>query len=168
MDEHSNNSFPKKFLPIALVVIILIAAVVVYSQEKTENENDIERISQTQNSVPTVSNDTPVNTDTTSNISNTLKDGTYQAVGDYVTPGGPREIKVDITLANGIVTNTAYEGMAQDRESRRFQSEFGDNYQSKVVGKNINELNLVKVAGSSLTPIGFNNALQKIKQQAAS
>jgi hypothetical protein len=35
-----------------------------------------------------------------------------------------------------------------------------------VVGKNIDEVNLGKVSGSSLTPIGFNNAIEDIRSQA--
>jgi hypothetical protein len=34
------------------------------------------------------------------------------------------------------------------------------------VGKNIDELNVSKVAGSSLTSGGFNQAVEKIKQEA--
>jgi hypothetical protein len=35
-----------------------------------------------------------------------------------------------------------------------------------VVGKNINTLNVSRVAGSSLTSMGFNDALTKIKAAA--
>ena len=35
-----------------------------------------------------------------------------------------------------------------------------------IAAKNINEVKLDKISGSSLTPQGFNNALEKIKQQA--
>jgi hypothetical protein len=34
------------------------------------------------------------------------------------------------------------------------------------VGKNINDLKLTKIAGSSLTPMGFNDAVAKIKMKA--
>jgi hypothetical protein len=37
-----------------------------------------------------------------------------------------------------------------------------------VVGKNISELQLTKVSGSSLTPQGFMDALEKIKAEAQS
>ena len=37
-----------------------------------------------------------------------------------------------------------------------------------VVGKNIDEVAITKVAGSSLTPKGFTDALEKIKADAKS
>lgn len=50
--------------------------------------------------------------------------------------------------------------------SARFQDLFAQNYKPLVIGKNIDEVQLGKVSGSSLTPMGFNDALAKIKTQA--
>lgn len=94
--------------------------------------------------------------------------GTYQDEGNYVSPGGPRTISLSVTLEDGVITKTDFTGLADDPTSKIFQKEFGDNYQKIVIGKNIDEVELDKVAGSSLTPIGFNDALRKIKQQAQS
>lgn len=96
------------------------------------------------------------------------KDGTYSVVGNYVSPGGPRELNVTITLSDGVITTAETEGTATDATSQRFQGEFVDNFQPQVVGKNIDEVNLTKVAGSSLSPKGFNDALEKVKAEAQS
>ncbi len=167
MDEPSNNSNLPKILPIGLIAIIIIAAIIVYNNQNQSKNNVGALSSQFQNSSNSVSNVNPSVTGVQSDTPSSYTDGTYQAIGDYITPGGPREINVGITITNGVVTGTTFESLAEDRESKRFQTEFGDNFQPLVVGKNINELNLTKVSGSSLTPIGFNDALQKIKQQAS-
>jgi len=53
-----------------------------------------------------------------------------------------------------------------NRESQHYQSRFLSGYKQYVVGKNISSVNLTNVSGSSLTPIGFDNALTQIKAQA--
>ena len=50
--------------------------------------------------------------------------------------------------------------------TRKFQGEFAGGIAGQIVGKNIDELNVSKVAGSSLTSGGFNQALEKIKAEA--
>lgn len=94
------------------------------------------------------------------------KDGTYSATGKYTSPAGPEELGVTVTLKNNIVTDANVETKATAKRSMQMQQMFADNYKQFVVGKNINELNLGKISGSSLTPEGFNNALAQIKAQA--
>lgn len=98
--------------------------------------------------------------------SSIFKDGSYQATGNYVSPGGPREIDVTIVIKNGVVEDSTFVGKATDPTSKRFQGEFAQGYKSQVIGKPIAELSLTKVAGSSLTPKGFNDALEKIKEES--
>ncbi len=52
-------------------------------------------------------------------------------------------------------------------ETERYQGEFIDGIADEVVGKPIDELNVSRVAGSSLTSGGFNDAVASIKEQAA-
>ncbi len=96
----------------------------------------------------------------------TYKNGTYSADGSYDSPGGPDSIGVTLTLQNDIVTNVSVTPNPGDRTSARYQNAFISGYKQYVIGKNISGLNLGKVSGSSLTPIGFNNALTQIKAQA--
>lgn len=94
------------------------------------------------------------------------KDGTFTAQGHYDTHAGPEEITITLTLKDGIVTDSQFQGTPAARMSQRFMDMFANNYKPMVIGKKINELHLDKISGSSLTPIGFNNALEKIKQEA--
>ncbi|MFA4872337.1 MAG: hypothetical protein WC659_00170 [Patescibacteria group bacterium] len=94
------------------------------------------------------------------------KDGTYTAVGNYVSPGGPEEVGITLTLKDDTIVDTSFEMKAFRPKSIEMQTAFAENYKQFVVGKNIDEVNLSKVSSSSLTPKGFNDALEKIKQQA--
>lgn len=96
------------------------------------------------------------------------KNGTYSMTGNYVSPGGPREIGVKITLTDNGITEVEVIPTATDATSKRFQTEFVENFKPMVVGKNIDEVVLAKVSGSSLTPKGFNDAIEKIKVEAQS
>lgn len=112
-------------------------------------------------------NETPVNTNSMDATSEAqYADGTYEMVGEYVSPGGPETVGVTLTLANGIVTDANVEVLATRPASVDKQTDFAENYKPMVVGKDIDEIMLTKVSGSSLTPKGFNDAVEKIKQQA--
>lgn len=95
------------------------------------------------------------------------KDGTYEAKGDYVSPGGAEEIDVRVTLTKNVITDSSVAAMATRPTSKMMQQDFVANYKSLVIGKNIDEVMLTQVSGSSLTPKGFNDAIAKIKSQAA-
>lgn len=96
----------------------------------------------------------------------TYKNGSYSAEGAYTSPGGAEHIDVSLTLANGVITDVQVTPKATIPMSQRFQGLFVDNYKQYVVGKKLDEVNLTKVAGSSLTPKGFADALAKIKTEA--
>ena len=96
------------------------------------------------------------------------RDGTYEAVGNYVSPGGSEELGVKVTLKNDVITDSSVTPHATRPNSVTFQGIFTENYKSFVIGKNIDEVHLTKVSGSSLAPGGFNDALDKIKSQAKS
>lgn len=96
------------------------------------------------------------------------KDGVYAQVGNYTSPGGPEEIDVKLTLKNGVIVESEVTPKATRPFSVKWQGVFAENYKALVVGKNIKELNLGKVSGSSLTPKGFNDAVEKIKSQSKS
>lgn len=99
--------------------------------------------------------------------SGTYTDGTYTADGSYQTPETVEEITVTLTLADGVVTEVEVSGDPKAPETERYQGEFIDGIADEVVGKPIDELNVSRVAGSSLTSGGFNDAVASIKEQAA-
>lgn len=94
------------------------------------------------------------------------KDGTYIAEGVYVTPHGNQQIKVQLSLYHDVISDSIVTLEATDEESSQYQSDFIANYKQYVTGKKISDLQLTKVSMSSLTPIGFMNAVQSIESQA--
>jgi uncharacterized protein with FMN-binding domain len=96
------------------------------------------------------------------------KDGEYTQEGAYTSPGGAEQIDVKLTIKNGLVTEAEVTPKAERPYSVKWQGVFKENFKPLVVGKNIKDLNLGKVAGSSLTPKGFNDAIEKIKAEAKS
>lgn len=94
------------------------------------------------------------------------RDGIYEVIGNYVSPGGDETIKVKVTLKDNVIADADVTPEATRPMSVKFQEKFVEGYKKKVVGKNINKVRLNKVSGSSLTPKGFNNAIEKIKVEA--
>jgi hypothetical protein len=92
--------------------------------------------------------------------------GTYSATGSYGSPGGQEQLSVTLTLTNDIITAVSVTPGAYDRRSQNYQNAFISGYKQYVLGKNIADVNLTRVSGSSLTPAGFNDALAQIKAQA--
>lgn len=95
------------------------------------------------------------------------KDGTYTAVGTYRSPAGAEEMGVTLTLKDNTITDVVIEPKATVPISKNIQTMFSENVKSIVVGKKISDVKLDKVSGASLTPKGFNDAVEKIKAQAA-
>jgi hypothetical protein len=83
-----------------------------------------------------------------------------------MSPGGKDDIDVTVTLKNNIITDTTAIAKPGDDVSKKYMKMFTDNYKTLVVGKNISQVKLDKVSGSSLTPIGFNDAIFQIRTQA--
>ncbi|WP_417541061.1 hypothetical protein [Microbacterium maritypicum] len=98
----------------------------------------------------------------------TYADGTYTAEGSYQTPETVEEISVTLTLADGVVTDVEVTGDPQAPESKQYQGQFIAGIADEVDGKPLDDLNVSRVAGSSLTSGGFNKAVESIKEQAAS
>lgn len=94
------------------------------------------------------------------------QDGTYSADGTYVSPNGTETVGVELTLASGNVTAVNITQHPSNPNTRKFQGEFAGGIAAQIVGKSIDELSVSKVAGSSLTSGGFNQALEKIKAEA--
>lgn len=149
----------------ALIVIVLIGASTVAVAALGNKNNDTSTSPQV--STTTSPNDTS-STNANSNSASTLKDGEYTADSSYTTPGGMESIGVTVTLKNGIIENAILEQHATGGETAEYQEKFASGYQQLVVGKKISDVKLTRVAGSSLTSSGFNDALDQIQQDAAS
>lgn len=94
-------------------------------------------------------------------------DGSYTETGEYTAPSGREAIEVTVTLADNVVTEVSAVGDATDPQAKLYQRKFSDGVADLVVGKNIDELSVDKVGGSSLTSDGFNDAIAAIKADAA-
>lgn len=97
-----------------------------------------------------------------------FQDGTYTASGNYQSPAQREEIEVTLTVADGIITDAEFVSKATHPTSKLMQGKFSEGFDEAVIGKNVNDLSLTVVNGSSLTPKGFMDALSKIKTQAQS
>lgn len=147
---------------ITIIIIVLLGAgaggIYAYNQaNNTEPSATQSESSDTNAPVSDTSSETTISVYT---------DGTYTAQGDYSTPGGSEEISVTVTLAGGSVTDVEADGSATGGNSAQYQREFLSGYKSEVVGKSLDEVQLSRVAGSSLTSTGFNRALDTIKNDA--
>lgn len=96
----------------------------------------------------------------------TYADGTYTATGSYVSPGGQESIEVTLTLTSDVVSAVEVVSNADNPNSVRYQGEFISGIEDVVVGVPLDELEVDKVAGSSLTSGGFNQAVETIKGEA--
>lgn len=96
----------------------------------------------------------------------TYTDGSYSASGSYHTPGGQESIEVLVTITDDVVTAVTVTGSANDANSSQYQAKFAGGISAVVVGQNIDDISVSKVAGSSLTGAGFNEALTQIKTEA--
>jgi uncharacterized protein with FMN-binding domain len=93
-------------------------------------------------------------------------DGTYTETGNYQSPNGTEQVDVTLTLENNAIVDVSVVGFGESPNSKQFQGEFINGIAAEVVGKNIDELSVDKVAGSSLTSGGFNKAVEAIKADA--
>ncbi|MCT9084015.1 FMN-binding protein [Streptomyces fulvoviolaceus] len=92
-------------------------------------------------------------------------DGEYTARGWY--GGLPSSIEVTVTLDDGVITDAEVAPQATDPTSRDFQERFAAAVPDLVEGRPIDEVRLDRVAGSSGTPNGFNEAIARIKDEAS-
>ena len=97
----------------------------------------------------------------------TYEDGTYTAEGSYATPESVETIVVTVTLEGDVVTSVEVTGDPQKSESEQYQGQFIGGIADVVVGQDIDALSVSRVAGSSLTSGGFNQAIDAIKSEAA-
>lgn len=93
-------------------------------------------------------------------------DGTYAATGRYSSPGGPQGIHVAVQLKNDVIKWLLVTPSAFIGEPAEFQARFALAIPDEVIGKDIDQVDVARIAGSSLTSIAFNQALDEIKSAA--
>lgn len=87
----------------------------------------------------------------------------YSAIVPYDPEGRSESINVSLTLNGAIITDISSIHSMNDGKSRRYQMDFESSIKPLVVGKDINSLNLSRVAGASSTTDAFMQAIQQIR-----
>lgn len=90
-------------------------------------------------------------------------DGEYTVEGQY----GSKSIIVNLNLADDKIKDVKVTPNTTIKMSLGLQKRFAEAVPEVVVGRPIDEIHLDKLAGSSKTTQGFNDALEKIKQEAS-
>jgi hypothetical protein len=167
MEPQESSQLPQKNGNGAKVTTGIVAAAIIvvalFGISRYENKSTITPSSATTSSPATVAISS---SSSSTKPTSSFKDGTYSAVGSYDTPAGTEHVGVSLTIAGGVVTAADVTSEAVAPESKRYQAMFISGYKTQVIGKNISDLNLDKVSGSSLTPQGFDDAVAQIKTEA--
>lgn len=90
-------------------------------------------------------------------------DGEYTVEGQY----GNKSIIVKLELGDDKITDVEVTPNTTIPMSLKLQKRFSEAVPEVVVGQPIDSIHLDKLAGSSKTTKGFNDALEKIKSEAA-
>lgn len=155
--EQKNNTNMIKILGVIFVVIIV--GIVGWQVVQGMNKNDNATLTNTQLEVTSGNQNRE-------QARNRHRNGQYVAVGNYQSPAQREEIEITLSVTDGVVTGATFVGKATHPTSKIMQGKFSEGFEKSVMGKNIDELNLTVVNGSSLTPKGFMDALSKIKAEA--
>jgi uncharacterized protein with FMN-binding domain len=132
-----------------LFIIIAAGIVLVASSQKTS------------------SNSPSTSESSVSVVAGAYKDGTYTSSGSYNTPESVESVDVTITLKNNVISSISTSTNAKDRESKQYMNLFKQGVGAVVNGKTLDKATVSgSVNGSSLTGLGFNQALKKIADQA--
>lgn len=94
------------------------------------------------------------------------QDGSYTAQGSYLTPGGDESIGVRLSVAADRIVSAQVEVKATSPTARQFQSQFVTRYADQVVSRDLASVDVSRLAGASLTSLGFDNALTQIRSAA--
>lgn len=101
-------------------------------------------------------------------ITGDFADGTYTATGSYISPNGTETIDVEVTLTDNVISAVTVGTNPTNPTTSRFQMMFSGGIEAEVVGQRVDEVEVTRVAGSSLTGNGFTDALEQIKADALS
>ena len=160
MEDQNSKQNNKVLAGTAIFAIIAILSFVLNSTKPTTENTSQGTKTPTQIITPT-----PANITETTLAGEEIADGTYEAKGEYTSPAGKETIDVKLTIKGGLIESAEMTPNAVNPGSVKFQGIFKENFKAQVVGKKISEIKLDKVSGSSLTPKGFNDAIQKIITQ---
>lgn len=117
--------------------------------------------------VPVQSPATPVPVvDSAQPAGSPFRDGDYVSTGRYLTPGGNESIEVTLKVQGGVITAATSRTEATSPTARQFQEQFRVAIAAQVVARPLASVDVDVVAGASLTSLGFDDALARIRMEA--
>lgn len=158
---------------IVVIAVVLLLVISNISKAQHRSQSTFATMSASDTSTPTTGTTTagtPSAGTTTSSTPSAsgYKDGTYSKRIQYYVPNGYESIQVNLTLKNGVITDSNLQNSENNGVSAQYQEGFASEYKSSVVGKNIGDVNLSYVAGASDTTQAFDNAISRIMNDAKS
>ena len=156
-----NNSKQKAVASFIVILAVVLVTVGVNAYNAHQKPTTATAPTSTQPST-----DSSASTTADTGSTSSFKDGTYTADSQYYVPQGYEDIKVTLTIKNGVVTDSQIVNSEGDRDSQAYQEAFASLYKSNVVGKSISGLQLSYIAGASDTTQAFNDALNQIRNEA--
>jgi len=161
------------YLAIIIVLAIsLFAFVSMYGSNSSSDSSISPTLGVTQNTTVNTGGESMISTVPATEATSQSTDKTYDSgIIAYAVPshGGSSanetiEVKIDLDGQNRISSvETTHSG--SDRQSARYQQDFDSEYKQFVVGKSIDEVNISRVAGASLTTDAFMEAINQIKNE---
>lgn len=156
---------------IGLIVVVLLStaatAGVVLVKNGHTDDSSLSNVSSNTAASSSITASTNNGTTPAATSAATYKDGTYSAQGSFDTPDGTEQIGVTVKLSgNNIASVSIDDSSIYSGTSFAYTERFINGLNSVVVGKNIDTVNIGRISGASLTPIGFNAALDTIKNEA--
>ena len=94
----------------------------------------------------------------------TMLNGTFNLSGTYNSPAGLEIMNATVTIKNDVITAVSAQNVAKAPISKKLQDNFIGGISGQVVGKNIKDVNVTHVNGSSLTAKSFNDALHALEK----
>lgn len=164
----NDTTGPNKAL-VGIIVVALIAIIAGGGYIVSQSSDDQANSTKTEQSANDSTDEVATESNNESNQAATTgsyKNGTYEATGSYNSPGGRESIKVSLTITDGKVSDSTVTSEAKNPTAKGYQADFISGYKTQVIGKSVDEVQLDSVAGSSLTPDGFEDAFEQIKQDA--
>ncbi len=137
--------------------LVMIALTLQGCTLKPTVENDAALTGETQTKVETV------NTGAKAAITAVLN-GVFNLSGTYNSPAGLELMNATVTIENDIITAVSAQNVAKAPKSKVLQDQFISGIAGQVVGKNIKDVNVSYVNGSSLTAKSFNDALHALEK----
>ena len=100
-------------------------------------------------------------------VVSTYTDGTYNATKSYRVPEGhTEEITVTLTLTGDVISGLAVDTVATNDESQEYQAGFDSSIQDEVSGQDLDDADVSRLSGASLTSSAFNDLLDAIRGEA--